>query len=100
MIERDSFMTGFVLAAILPVLGYICVKGLFDILIDLDIMGLASMHPTGQRMRTIYILAICFNLIALNVFKRWKADNSMRGMVIPTLFYAAAWMYLFLGGGW
>lgn len=45
--------------------------------------------------RTRALLAICLSIIPLQVFKRNRADQSIRGLVLMTLVYAGIWFYYY-----
>ena len=47
------------------------------------------------RTRTLVMLAICFNLLPMRIFRLRKQDESMRGIVIATALCAAAWIFFF-----
>ena len=93
--ERNSFMLGLVLGAVVPVIGYFLVSGIFDILVNMDIMGMASMDLHSQRMRTILLLSLCTVLIPFQYLKNKRWDRTMQGMVFPILIYAGFWLYTY-----
>ncbi len=97
MKSRDSFGFGLLVGAIVPVLGYLLVGGVFELLGSMGIMDEVSGSISGRRERTVLLLAICCSLIPLNIFKRHRMDDSMRGIVLPTVFYVGAWIWLFKG---
>ena len=93
MNENNNILIGFAVGAITPILGYFVVQSLFE---ALSYMGLMDSGGTGyysKRFRTLALFAICTNLIPLNFFKKRKWDKAMRGVVFPTLIYAAFWIY-------
>jgi hypothetical protein len=91
--EKDSILTGLVLGAILPVIGYYLVENLFDFLSIKGIMADVVGEGLGRRIRTIGIIAICFNLIPFEISRKHRLDNTMRGVVFPTLIYVGFWLY-------
>jgi hypothetical protein len=91
--DKNNFALGLLIGALAPIVGYAIVGFIFDQLVDLNIMGAASMSPDSQRMRTIFLLSLCCTLIPFNILKRYKWDRTMQGMVFPTIFYAGAWLY-------
>ncbi len=92
--ERNSVLFGFVVGAIVPVLGYVVIEAIFDVLTQAGIMGQPG-AGAWRRDRTLALLALCTNLIPFNIFKRNRWDDSMRGVVFPTLIYVAFWMWQF-----
>jgi hypothetical protein len=97
MIEKNSLFTGLVVGAIVPVLGYIVVEFIFGLLTQAGMMEYVTGGGTSRRMRTLALLGICSNLIPLTICKRYKWDDTMRGIVFPTLLYVAFWLYQFGG---
>lgn len=95
--ERNSVLTGIVAGCILPVLGFWVVELIFNTMTDLGVMEEVSLSTSGKRFRTLVLLAICFNLLPLHFFKSRRWENSMRGVIFPTLIYAAAWVWKFGG---
>lgn len=93
--DKDSLLTGFVLGAIIPVIGYMAVEGIFDLLTHFHLMDHTSGGAIGRRGRTIALFAICCNLIPFNYARRNYLDFTMRGIVFPTLFYVGLWLYKF-----
>jgi hypothetical protein len=96
--QKDSVLTGFVLGAIVPVLGYILLTFLFDLLTQGGLLEEVSMSTADKRYRTILLLSLCMNLIPFQIGKKNRWDETMRGIVIPTMIYVGAWVYMFGGG--
>ena len=93
--DKDSKLLGFVLGAILPVLGFVVVDSLFEFLSEQGLMAQASGAGVSRRMRTVALLAICSNLIPFQWAKRNRYDDTMRGIIFPTLIYVGYWVYFF-----
>jgi hypothetical protein len=93
MIDKNSLFTGIVIGAIVPVLGYIVVETIFDLLGQLGLMQISSGGPNSHRIRTLALLGICSNLIPFNISRKYRLDDTMRGIVFPTLVYVGAWVY-------
>lgn len=91
--EKNSFMLGFAVAAMAPILGFFAINGIFDMLANANIIEGASGYGMAQRERTIYLLSICIILIPFNIFNRKRWTDSMRGTVIPFLIYIGFWAY-------
>lgn len=92
---RDQVGIGIIIGAVFPIIGYFLLEALFNLLTDYNLMDEVSSSSLGSRKRTLYLLAICCNLIFFNIFKRQRKDNAMRGLGFPTLLYAGFWIYLF-----
>ena len=97
MIDKNSLFTGLVIGAIVPVLGYIVVEFIFGLLSQIGLMEYVTGTGSSRRMRTLALLGICSNLIPLSICKKYKWDNTMRGIVFPTLLYVAFWLYQYGG---
>jgi hypothetical protein len=97
MIDKNSVWTGLLLGAVVPVLGFVVVEFIFNLLMDWGIMAEVSAGSGNRRYRTMLLIAICMNLIPFNLAKSRRWDQTLRGIVFPTLFYVAAWIYKFYG---
>ena len=93
MLERNSIITGLVLGCIIPVLGFLAVEFIFNSLTYFGLMEAVSTSTSGRRVRTLALLGICFNLIPFNICKNNRWDQTMRGIILPTLIYVGAWIY-------
>ena len=88
--KKNSLIFGLMAGFLLPIIGYGLLKGMFWIL-----SRLVNSDYGDWRERTITLLAICFTLIAFNYFKNHKLEDSMRGVIIPTVIYGGLWVYFF-----
>lgn len=93
--EKDSIFTGIILGMIAPVIGYLVVEQLFNLLVQFGLMDGVTGQSVGRRLRTTALLAICFNLIPFNYAKRNIYDKTLRGIVFPTVCYVGLWVYKF-----
>jgi amino acid permease len=94
MFRNDNIWLGIIVGLIIPFVGYAIIQTLFE--------GLASLsEATGGRLsdnfreRTLGVLAICLNIIPLQIFQRRKHYQSIRGLIFPTVAYAILWVVLF-----
>lgn len=93
--EKNAIITGIIIGAIVPVLGYFLVDNFFALLVHLGWMNDASGAGMPSRIKTIAIIAICCNILPLEFAKRNRYDQLIKGIAIPTFFYAVAWIYSF-----
>lgn len=93
MSERDSFPIGLLLGALFPVIGYLCLDFIVGMLVDQGTIAGLSGSAYDKRMRTVLLIAICFNLIPFTFAQKNRYDNTMRGIVFPTLIYVGYWVY-------
>jgi hypothetical protein len=47
------------------------------------------------RPRTLALLAICLNVLPMNVFRRTYRTRSMKGLMIGVMVLAAAWFFYY-----
>jgi hypothetical protein len=88
--KKDKFWIGLLSGLAVPVVAYGILLFLYDLLEDSKLIsdiGFAS----DFRTRTLMLFAICGNLILLNYFRKGYMDNSMRGVVFPTLLFMVLW---------
>ncbi len=97
MIDKNSLVFGLVLGCIVPVLGFVVVEFIFNLMTQFGLMAEVSSSSSGRRFRTLTLIAICTNLIPFNIAKNRKWDDTMRGIVFPTLIYVGAWILKFYG---
>lgn len=96
MLDKDSVLFGIVLGACIPFVGFATIKMLFEQLSTLEFLN-PEVRTIVFRERTIAILAICLNLIPFNLYKNWRFDNTMRGVLLATFVYVFAWVWYFAG---
>lgn len=94
MLNRNLFWTGLIVGLLLPTVSFLILYQVFSLL---EIKGAASgagLSP-NFRERTLAILAIAFNLIPLNIYRRRRWDLSIRGVVVGTSLLALLWVARF-----
>lgn len=96
--EKDSVFTGIILGILTPVIGYMVVVGIFQTLSHFNIMDYSAASLSTKSQRTVALLAICFSLIPFHITKKNYWNDSMRGIVFPTLVYVGAWVYVYKDG--
>jgi len=95
MLKNNSLSEGLVWGLFVPLVGYIVLTAMMQGLESTrDEIG-GQLFSEGFRRRTFAIVAIGLNSIPMNIaFKRRQTDT-MRGIVLPTFVYVAAWLYVF-----
>jgi hypothetical protein len=63
---------------------------LFDA-IEIYVLPADATLSRGFRFRTLPLLAICSNLIPFHLYRKWGRDNTMRGMILPTMGFVIYW---------
>ena len=94
MMDRDSFLLGLAVGIAFPVILYGILLSLYDTLEKMLLASDVGMSP-DFRFRTLSLLAICGILIPFNIYRRWGRDNTMRGMILPTLGYVFYWFWTY-----
>lgn len=95
-LREDKFLVGVVTGILVPVLAYGLWTLFFSTLTILEIMDPKGFSETW-RARTLALLAICSNVLPFNLHKKAHNDNSMRGMILPTVVLVGIWVYMFQG---
>lgn len=93
--DKNSVFTGLVIGALIPVVGYMVTEFIFLMLTKAGLMEYVTGGGLSRRMRTLCLIGICFNLIPFNICRKKRWDNTMRGIVFPTLIYVGAWIWVF-----
>lgn len=93
-LKKDSIRIGILIGLVLPFLGYWLWRGLFELLTLAEVM-----NPEGfsedWRERTFALLGICMNIFPFQYYQKKRNDNSMRGLVFPTVAYVILWVVMF-----
>lgn len=92
--NQNKLWIGLVIGLVVPFVGYALLLTIYD---QLDAMGATSSigFSDNFRQRTLGVIAICLNLIPLNIFQRKRFGESVRGMAIVTVLYAVGWVIYF-----
>jgi len=96
--QNDSIWIGLMIGATIPVIGFFMVEVIFGFMENIGIMDEVSISSGDKRQRTMALIAICFNIIPLQFLVRRRYDALIRGILIATFIYCAAWVYLFRHG--
>lgn len=95
MINRNSLIFGILIGLIVPFVGVALLMMLDESIVDMGLV-LPNGNPyLGQSKRTLYLLAICLNLIPFQYFQRQYRLTPLRGIIFPTMFYVFAWLSYF-----
>ncbi|MEO1260779.1 MAG: hypothetical protein AAFZ15_18415 [Bacteroidota bacterium] len=94
MIEKNSLPVGLLVGLLLPLIGYLILTGVFIGLENIGWMSDSGFRPKF-RERTIGIIALALNAIALNYYQKRYYNNSVRGVVVMTAIYIGLWLYLY-----
>ena len=90
-LKKNAVLPGVILGLVIPFVG-VAVLMMFDEWI-VDLVN--SSVYTGQKLRTLFLLGICLNLIPFQIFRNRKMDKSLRGIGLMTMVYDAVWFAYF-----
>ncbi len=93
MDNKNSIVIGLALGAIVPVVGYLLIDFIFLQLQNMGLMDEVKIMAYSSRERTTTLIALCCNLIPFNISRKRRWDNTMRGIIFPTLIYVGFWIY-------
>lgn len=91
MINRNKIWVGVVFGILLPAIGAVMIFNIFKILAMLGGASGEGFTP-NFRERTSLVIALALNLIPMNLFRKKRWDQAMRGVVFITTILAFAWV--------
>ncbi len=94
-IQRGNPVVSFFLGIFLPCAGFFLVQWLFQFAESQGWIDAASSSIDSRRFRTTCLIAICLNLLPLQIFQRRRETQSVRGLVTATVLLAAIWVIYF-----
>ena len=89
----NSVLVGIALGAFVPFVGYALLLELNDYIIAAH-FAVGSHLFTGFSAQLLMALSICLNLLPFHYFKKVRYDDTMRGIVFPTLLFVGGWLLL------
>jgi hypothetical protein len=95
MYKYDKVWIGILVGLLVPFVGYALLLLLLEQLSTME--SLASNRLNFDfKARTIGLLALALNLLlSIQFFRKRRANQAMRGVLIATLLYSAIWIYYF-----
>lgn len=89
--NQNKLWVGLLIGLVVPFVGYAILLIIYD---QLDAMGATSSigFSDNFRQRTLGVIAICLNLIPINIFQRKRFGESLRGLALVTVLYAIGWV--------
>jgi len=93
--EKNKIWVGILVGLLVPFIGLAVLELLLEQLDELVFQQARNRLSESFKDRTLYLIAIIFNIIPFQLYNKQKKILSMRGMVIATTIYAIAWMVLF-----
>ncbi len=93
MNQNNTVVMGLLIGAVVPIIGFIIVDGVFSLLEMSGLMAEATSSGLDRRERTTTLLAICCNLIPFQHAKKRRWDKIMKGIMFPTFIYVGGWLF-------
>ena len=94
-LRQNTVFSGAIWGLVIPLVGVALLMIIDESIVDVNILLPNNAVYTGQKTRTLYLLAICLNLIPFQIYRNRKMDKALRGISFPTMFYAALWFFYF-----
>ena len=92
--RNPTLLTGLLYGLFLPMAGFSLLYFGYGALEQAGIVSEIGFSPFF-RERTSAVVAICLNLIPLNLFMKRRATPAMRGTVLATVVYVIFWVIYF-----
>lgn len=93
--NRNSIVVGIIVGLVVPFVGLAILMMLNEQLAYLDITFPNGSTFDGLSPRLLNALAICLNLIPFRYYVSQYKNESLRGVVFPTVLYVIYWMSKF-----
>lgn len=87
--KYDHLLTGLLTAFIVSTLGFLALQQVAGWISE------SATQPIYFQERTLALMALCLNLIPMNIFRKTYRNKSLRGLVIGTMVLAAIWFFKF-----
>ncbi|MEO1434277.1 MAG: hypothetical protein AAFV80_01990 [Bacteroidota bacterium] len=93
--KKDELITGLIVALVIPFVSLALLMELNDLLIRMEIEIRPGNYFTGLSLRFMSLVALCLNIFPFRYYSKRRYDQSMRGMIFPTIGFAIAWLVIF-----
>ncbi len=94
-LKDNKLLTGIIWGVLIPFIGVAILMVLDETIVDMDLSLPNNNIYLGQKPRTLYLLAICLNLIPFQIFRNRRMDKALRGVGLVTISYAIVWFLYF-----
>lgn len=85
-----------ILGLIAVIVGFGIVSLIFEFLVSTGIMDEASGIGQSKRTRTVWLLAICVNIIIIQFFNKRTYHKTQRGVAIISVIAAFTWVFYYM----
>jgi len=93
---RNNVFFGLALGIVVPLIGYVFWNSFFSVLMSAELLS-SEEYAIANRERTIALLAICMNIIPLQVYSKRRCDQTIRGLTLPIVVLIGVWIYFYMG---
>jgi hypothetical protein len=94
-LTENKVRAGLIWGLVLPFVGVALLMTLDESIVNARLLLPNNAVYMGQKPRTLYLLAICLNLIPFQIFKNAQKSQAFRGVGLVTMVYALAWFAYF-----
>ena len=91
MNRYNNFWIGLLVGATVPVIGFFLLEQIFHLLTSAGVVDEVTAGSSTRRERTLALLAIACNLPFVQFLKSRIYDRFVRGILIATFIFSAAW---------
>lgn len=95
MFDKNHIVLGLILGFCAPVVGYALTMMFFEGLTSMGVMDEVTGSSMAQRVRTMTLIGICANIIPFEIYRKKRFENTMRGLVFPTIIYVTIWVFMY-----
>jgi len=75
--------------------GYAVVTLIFEAAENFDLIDTPMGEGADKLNRTVWLIAICCNIIGIQVFRKRRSYNIQRGIALATVLAAGVWIFYF-----
>lgn len=93
--KYNKVYIGLLLATATIIAGYAIVTLLFEGLASVGLIDDLVGEGASRMDRTVWLIAICCNIIGIQVFSKRKSANIQRGIALITVVAAGVWVFYF-----
>lgn len=93
--KNDKIVVGIAVGLIVPFVGYALLLLLLEQLANVEALTNNRLN-FDFKSRTLGVLALALNLVfSMQYFRKQRANQAMRGVLLATLLYGAFWLFFF-----
>ena len=93
-LNRNHWGAGFLFGVVVPFVGYALLMVLNEQILEMGNFGAGGSDPIFDQT-SLFLFAMCLNLIPFTIFQRRRWSQSMRGVLTATMIGAILWLILF-----